>query len=139
MTDQNGHRPSYKRFGPRLGRGTKIDLEALPGPEELNQAHERHQGDGADGLSLYRPDQIEAETRDIKLTISFGDVIKIRDQAEMVIAAMQEVIRKTRHHDLGSVRQRIEARAEGASLGRALSRFNGRTPYGEWKPKKRRP
>ena len=135
MTDQNGLKGPYKRFGLRLGRGSKIDLEALPGPEEL--AQQPHAGDDADRLSLYRPDQIDAETRDVKLTISFGDVIKVRDQAEMIRDAMQAVIDTTRQHDLGSVRQRIQARAEAASCGRALSRFNGKTPYGEWKPKKR--
>lgn len=138
MTDQNGHDWPYKRKGPRLGRGSKIDLEALPGPEELDSAHDRHQGDDADRLSLYTRDQQEAETRDVKLMITFGDVIKVRDQAEMIIEAMRAVIAITRQHDLGSVRQRIQARSEAASCGRALSRFNGKTPYGEWKPKKRR-
>ena len=138
MTDQNGHNWPYKRKGPRLGRGSKIDLEALPGPEELDSAHDRHKDEDADRLSLYTRDQQAAETRDVKLTISFGDVIKVRDQAEMIIEAMRAVIAITRQHDLGSVRQRISARAEAASCGRALSRFNGRTPYGEWKPKKRR-
>ena len=36
------------------------------------------------------------------------------------------------------IRQRIEARSEAASVGRALTRFNGRTPYGDWKPKPRK-
>jgi len=136
---ENGHSRPYKRFGPRLVDEPKVSLRGLPGPEEVAQAHDLHQAEDADRFTLYRPEQIAAETRDIKLTISFRDVIRIRDQAEMVIAAMQAIIAKTRQHDLGSVRQRLEARAEGASLGRALSRFNGKTPYGEWKPKKRFP
>jgi len=131
MSDATPYKPSQWR----KNRGSKVSLDGLPTAEEL--AQQPHTADDADRFTLYTPEQIEAETRDVKLTISFGDVIKVRDQAEMVIAAMQEIIRRTRQHDLGSVRQRIETRAEAASCGRALSRFNGRTPYGEWKPKKR--
>jgi hypothetical protein len=114
-------------------------------PEELAQHAERHKGDDADRFTLYTPAQIEAETKDVKICLTFGQgaddpasVIKIRDQAEMVIAGMRAIIEKTRQHDLGSIRQRIESRAEAASLGRALSRFNGRTPHGDWKPKDRK-
>lgn len=117
-------------------------IEGLPTTEELDSSP--HTGDDADRYSLYTPQQIESETKDVKLCITFGEgpadpaaVIKIRDQAEMIIAGMRAIIDKTRQHDIGSIRQRIEARNEAASLGRALSRFNGRTPHGEWKPKKR--
>jgi hypothetical protein len=113
-----------------------VSLEGLPTPEEL--AQQPHRGDDADRFSLYTAEQIEAETKDAKLCLTFGEPIKIRDQAEMVIAAMRAIIEKTRQHDIGSIRQRIESRAEAASLGRALSRFNGRTPHGEWKPKDRK-
>lgn len=44
----------------------------------------------------------------------------------------------TRKHDIGSIRQRIEARREAASLGAALSLFNGKTPYGYSRPKGRK-
>lgn len=130
----------------RYQRGTKISIEGMPSKADLEQAHERHKGDDADRFSLYTPEQIEQETKDVKLCITFGKgpvdapaIIKIRDQAEMVIAGMRAIIEKTRQHDIGSVRQRIECRAEAASLGRALSRFNGRTPWGDWKPKPRKP
>jgi len=114
-----------------------LSLTGLPTAEEL--AASPHRGDDADRFSLYTPDQIEAETKDVRLTITFGDVIKVRDQAEMIIAGMRAIIEKTRQHDIGSIRQRVEARAEAASVGRALTRFNGRTPYGDWKPKPRKP
>lgn len=114
-----------------------ISLEGLPTAEEL--ASVPHKGDDADRFSLYTPSQIEAETRDVRLNITFDDVIKVRDQAEMIIAGMRAIIEKTRQHDIGSIRQRIEARAEAASVGRALTRFNGGTPYGEWRPKPRKP
>lgn len=117
-------------------RGTRpFTVAGDPSPEDLAVAAERHKGDAADRFSLYTPEQIMAETRSVRLDLSFGEVIKIRDQAEMVIAAMREIIAATRKHDIGTVRQRIEARAEAASLGRALTRLNGKTPHGEWKPK----
>lgn len=123
------HRPIQGRR--RAHRPTSI--EGLPTAEEL--ASVPHTGDDADRFTLYTPEQIEAESKDVKLSITFGEPIKIRDQAEMIIAGMRAIIEKTRQHDIGSIRQRIEARAEAASLGRALSRFNGRTPHGDWKPK----
>lgn len=127
----------YRPFHGRGRRQPPINLDGPPTAEEL--ASVPHKGDDADRFSLYTPDQIEAETRDVRLCITFGDVIKVRDQAEMIIAGMRAIIEKTRQHDIGSIRQRIEARAEAASVGRALTRFNGRTPYGDWKPKPRRP
>ena len=143
MTDTTmANKGPYRGFRHRQARGTKTSLDGLPEPEELALAAERHKGDDADRFTLYTPEQIESETKDVKLCLTFGKgaddpaaVIKVRDQAEMIIAGMRAIIEKTRQHDIGSVRQRIESRAEAASLGRALSRFNGRTPHGDWKPK----
>lgn len=145
MSEAHMARTGPYRGDPTRKRGHRpVSLEGLPTPEEL--AASPHKGDDADRYSLYTADQIEAETRAVKLCLEFGEgpadpaaVIKIRDQAEMVIAGMRAIIEKTRQHDLGSIRQRIECRNEAASVGRALTRFNGRTPYGEWKPKKRNP
>lgn len=127
----------YRPVQGRRRDNRPLDLTGLPGAEEL--ASQPHRGDDADRLSLYTPAQVEAETKDVRLTITFGDVIKVRDQAEMIIAGMRAIIEKTRNHDIGSIRQRVEARAEAASVGRALTRFNGRTPYGDWKPRPRKP
>lgn len=143
MSDREQEAPTMARSGPyrpiqgRRREHRPLSLDGLPTPEEL--ASVPHKGDAADRFTLYTPDQIEAETRDVRLTITFGDVIKVRDQAEMIIAGMRAIIEKTRQHDLGSIRQRVEARGEAASVGRALTRFNGRTPYGDWKPKPRKP
>lgn len=126
------HRPIQGR---RRGH-RPVSLEGLPTAEDL--AASPHKGDDADRFTLYTAEQIAAETKDVKICITFGEPIKVRDQAEMVIAAMRAIIEKTRQHDIGSIRQRIESRAEAASLGRALSRFNGRTPHGDWKPKDHR-
>jgi len=134
MSDQNGQSWLHRRTRPRLVREARVSLEGLPTAEEL--AEQPHQGDDADRFSLYTPAQVEAEARDVKICLTFGEPIRIRDQAEMVIAAMRAIIEKTRAHDLGSIRQRIECRAEAASCGRALSRFNGRTPHGDSRRKR---
>jgi hypothetical protein len=142
-TAHMAHKGPYRTPHGRSRAHRPASIEGLPTAEDL--ASNPHTGDDADRFSLYTPSQIEGETKDVKICITFGDgptdpaaVIKIRDQAEMVIAGMRAIIDKTRQHDIGSIRQRIEARNEAASLGRALSRFNGRTPHGDWKPKDRK-
>lgn len=123
------------RTGPyRPGHGRQrahrpVSITDLPSPEDL--AQQRHKGDAADRFTLYTPEQIDDETRNVRLDISFGDVLKIRDQAEMIMAALRLIIGKTREHDIGSIRQRIEARREADSLRRVLARFNGKTPHGD--------
>lgn len=127
------------RTGPyRKGHGRQrahrpISITDLPSPEEV--AQQPHKGDDADRFTLYTPEQIEDETRNVRLDLSFGNVMKIRDQAEMIMAALRLVIEKTRDHDIGSIRQRIEARREADSLRRVLARFNGKTPHGDYKKK----
>ncbi len=118
------------------GRGGKIALDGLPTPEELAEAAERHQGDEADRFSLYTEEQVTALTKNAKIEMTFGEPIKIRDQAEMIMACMRGVIELTRGHKIGSVRQRIETRREIASLVERLAIFNGRTPYGYRKKKR---
>lgn len=126
------HEASTGPYRPGHGRRRAhrpVSVEGLPTPQEL--ADQRHKGEAADRFSLYTPEQVEQETRTVRLDISFGDVIKVRDQAEMIIAAMRMVIEKTREHPLGSIRQRIEARREADSLRRVLARFNGKQPHGD--------
>jgi hypothetical protein len=136
----NGQKGPFQPLQGRRRAHRPISLEGLPTAEEL--AQQPHKGDDADRFTLYTAEQIEAETKDVKICLTFGegpgDVMKIREQADMVIAGMRAIIEKTRQHDIGSIRQRIECRAEAASVGRALSRFNGRTPHGDWKPKHQR-
>lgn len=107
-----------------------IDLGGLPTPEEIAEAAQRHQGDEADRFSLYTPEQIVALTKPAKIAMTFDEPIKIRDQAEMIMACMRVVIELTRGHKIGGVRQRIETRREIASLVERLTIFNGKTPYG---------
>src|SRR4029077_6275801 len=117
----------------RKNRASKTSMDGLPSDEELaGQTPEQ-----AERFPLYTPQQVEGETGTVRFDMTFKDVIKVRDQAEMVIAAMRLVIEKTRDHDIGSIRQRIEARREAHSLSRTLARFNGKSPRGDWKRKKR--
>lgn len=87
-------------------------------------------------FSLFTAEQLAEETRSVRWEINFGDVIKIRDQAEMVMAACRAIIDRTRDHSAGPDKQRVDCRREAASAARALTRFNGKTPYGE---KRKRP
>lgn len=130
-----------RRYQPGAGRNRAhrpINIsETLPSAEDL--ASMPHKGDDADRFTLYTPQQIEAETRTVRFDISFDDVIKIRDQFEMLVAAARIIMETTRKHDIGSIRQRIEARREAHGLAQALARFNGKCPRGDtWKPKNKR-
>lgn len=122
-------RSPYRQTHGRRRAHRPVSLEGLPSPEEL--ASVPHTGEAADRFTLYTPDQIDQETRNVRLDISFGDALKIRDQAEMIIAALRVVIEITRKHDVGSIRQRIETRREADSLRRVLARFNGKQPHGD--------
>ena len=82
------------------------------------------------------PEQIAQLTRNAKIEITFGEPIKIRDQAEMIKACMEVVIQLTRGHQIGTIRQRIETRREIGSLVERLTIFNGKTPYGYRKKKR---
>jgi hypothetical protein len=112
----------------RRNRASKVSLDGLPTAEEL--AQQPHKGDDADRFSLYTPEQIEVATKNVRLDISFEEIIKVRDQAEMIKAAMDIIIALTKQHDIGSINQRIEARREAHALGQKLSLFNNKTPYG---------
>lgn len=116
--------PPSKNYQKR-GKIGSISLTGLPSQEELAQQTPEQR----ERFPLYTPEQIEQETRTVRLDISFGDVVKIRDQAVMIIACMQELISASRRHSIGPVRQRIEARREAASLGSALSLLNGKRPF----------
>jgi hypothetical protein len=128
----HGQRGPFQPLQGRRRAHRPISLEGLPTPQELDHAAEGDDAVGSrqDKHPLYTPQQIEQETRTVRLDVSFNDVIKIRDQCEMIMAGCRAIMEMTRKHDLGSLRQRIEARREAASLGAALTLFNGKTPYG---------
>lgn len=116
----------HRKYGP-------YDVTKPPTEEELSGQTPAQRED----YSLFSPQQLEQETRTVRLDVSFGDVLKIRDQCEMIMSACRIIMEKTRQHDIGSERQRVDCRREAASLGRALTRFNGKVPYGDTKKKPR--
>jgi hypothetical protein len=120
-------------------RGSKISITDLPSEEDMQEAAKGDDALGSrqDRFPLHTPEQIEQETRTVRLDITFEDVVKIRDQIEMIMEGCRIIMEKTREHKIGSTRQRIGARQEAASLGRALARFNGKTPYGDSRKKPR--
>jgi hypothetical protein len=129
VTEEAHAMPRSGPYRPVQGRRRAhrpISLEGPPTAQEL--AQQPHTGEEADRLSLYRPDQIDIDTRTVRLDITFRDVARFREQAEMVVACMQEIIRLSKSHDLGSIKQRIYARMEADSLRRALAKFNGKKP-----------
>lgn len=126
-------------FGRRSWRNTragKISIDPTPTAEN-RQLPDHPNGEHADQFSALYPDELEQETRNVRLDVSFDEPIKIRDQAQMIVLAMQEIIELTKKHDLGSKAQRMQCRHTAAVLGRALSRFNGKTPYGDTVKKRR--
>lgn len=137
----NAHTGPYRpKPGQRRRIGT-VSLEGLPAAEELASQPRDDDPAGArvDRYTLFTPQQIEDETRNVRLDMSFGDNSKVRDQAEMIVRCMMEIIKKTREHKIGSIRQRIEARAEADSLRRVMARFNGKCPHGDrYVPKSQR-
>jgi hypothetical protein len=110
-----GSKPRRKR--------NRISLDGLPHVDELNQ--NPHTYEAADRFTLYRPDQIEKLTAPVRIDLTFDDPIAIRSQAVTAIEALQAIIRLTREHKIGSIRQRIECRKEAAALGRVLRLLHG--------------
>jgi hypothetical protein len=123
---KNGHR---ERAIYRRRNRDKINIGPTKDPEKrLLPEHETLEH--AERFSGLYPEEIEHETRNVRLDFSFTDPIKIRDQVEAAISALQEVFAITRNHRLTSLDQRRQARHTTAVLGRTLSLMNGKTPYG---------
>jgi hypothetical protein len=135
----NGQKGPFQPLQGRRRAHRPISITNLPSDEELQHAAQGDDtvGTRQDRFPLHTPEQIEQETRTVRLDITFEDVVKIRDQCEMIMEGCRIIMEKTREHKLGSTRQRIGARQEAASLGRALARFNGKTPYGDSRRKPR--
>lgn len=125
-THEDGQKGPYSNNHWRRTRGGKIRIDDTPTAEQA--AETPHKFDAADRFSHYTPEQIEEETRNVRLDLSFGDPLAIRDQCEMIIEALKIVIARSKERHLGSTTQRIEAHREADSLRRALARFNGKTP-----------
>lgn len=118
---------------------SKVITDALTDLERQRVAHEQRaaviakdpQAEHADRYSIWSGEALEQETRNVRLDMTFGDPISIREQAEIIISIMQDVIAKTRERHLGKINQRIEARRIADYGRRHLARFNGKTPHGD--------
>lgn len=81
----------------------------------------------ADPRTLY-DEEIERDTRNVRLDLSFGDPIKIRDQMSVLRDAADEIIAITKRREYDDITARRWARRQAAALSRTLARMNGKTP-----------
>ncbi len=123
-----------------------VITDALTDLERQRVAHEQRaavvakdpQAEHADRYSIWSGEALEQETRNVRLDMAFGDPISIRDQAELLISIMRDIITKTKEPHLGEIKQRIEARRIADFGRRHLTRLNGKMPSGTRKVKKLR-
>lgn len=76
------------------------------------------------------PDYVDALTRPVRLEIDFRDPIHIRQQLEVLAAAIVEAQVLTQQHDLGIHRQRIRLRGVLKEAADILAMLNNKTPAG---------
>lgn len=122
------------------GRGN-VTVDALTDLERQRIAHEERAaqvardplGEHADRFPEFDDEHIRQETRNVRLDIAFEDrdPVNIRQQAEMAIGFLRDVIDKTKESHLGQIKIRIEARRIADAGRRQLARFNGKTPHGD--------
>ncbi|MBN9089167.1 MAG: hypothetical protein J0J01_19855 [Reyranella sp.] len=84
-----------------------------------------------DRPSMRSPETVEMETRPVRFEITFGDPLRVREQADMLIATLNEIKVKTQEHHLGAIRQRMACRQIADVGRRLLTRYNGKLPSGE--------
>lgn len=136
-----------RRSKAKSGRSlSSVAVDALTDLARQRLAHEERAaqvargplGEHADRFPEFDREHIRQETRSVRLDISFEDrdPINIRQQAEMVIGFMQDVIDKTRESPLGQIKIRMQARAIADAGRRQLARFNGKTPHGDTSKKR---
>lgn len=94
-------------------------------------------GEHADRFHVFQQEALEAETRTVRLDMSFKDIMDIRRQAEMIKGFLDDIIAKTHDHHEGEINQRMRARQIADACRRQLARFNGKTPHGDTAKKKR--
>lgn len=76
------------------------------------------------------PDYVDALTRPVRLEIDFRDPIHVRQQIDVLMAALVEAQVLTQQHELGINRQRIRLRGILKEAADTLTMINGRTPAG---------
>lgn len=80
-----------------------------------------------DPRTLY-DQEIEQDTRNVRLDMSFKDVIRTRDQAKLIREVMDEIIELTTRRELDDITARRWARKKVATIARTLSRLHGKVP-----------
>lgn len=108
--------------GVRKRKYVGYNPDSLPTDEEIMAQSPRQREE----FPLFTPKQLAHETRNVRLDISFEDVVKIRDQADMITEVMYQIRLVTKRHPRGASYQRVGARREAASCARALNILNGK-------------
>ncbi len=76
------------------------------------------------------PDYVDALTRPVRIEIDFRDPIHVRQQLEVLAAAIVEAQVVTQQHETGINRQRIRLRGILKDAADYLTMLNGKTPAG---------
>lgn len=76
------------------------------------------------------PDYVDALTRPVRLEMDFRDPIHVRQQIDVLMAALVEAQVLTQQHELGINRQRIRLRGILKEAADTLTMLNGKTPAG---------
>ena len=76
------------------------------------------------------PDYVDALAAPVRIEVDFRDPIHVRQQLEVLAAAIVEAQVITQQHDLGINRQRIRLRGILKEAADMLTIINGKTPAG---------
>ena len=76
------------------------------------------------------PDYVDALTRPVRIEVDFRDPIHVRQQLDVLAAAIVEAQVVTQDHALGINRQRIRLRGILKEAADTLTMLNGKTPAG---------
>lgn len=76
------------------------------------------------------PDYVDALTRPVRIEIDFRDPLHVRQQLEVLAAAIVDAQVLTQQHEIGIHRQRIRLRGVLKEAADTLTMINGKTPAG---------
>jgi hypothetical protein len=114
-----------------------LERQRIAFEERARQVSRDPLGERADRFSPWHGETLAMETRNVRIDMSFGDVMAIRQQAEMIKGFMDDVIAVTSEPHLGDIKQRMQARQAADAGRRQLARFNGKKPRGDTSNRKR--
>lgn len=76
------------------------------------------------------PDYVDALTRPVRIEVDFRDPIHVRQQIDVLMAALVEAQVVTQQHEIGINRQRMRLRGILKEAADTLTMINGKTPAG---------